>query len=93
MFPNTSGRPLHGPFVTRTMQALMKDAGLNPRTFHGLRHTAATLLLTMGVRLEVIQETLGHANFRATRDLYADVLPELQTDAADKMDAFLSGGS
>jgi len=50
------------------------------------------LLLTLGVRLEVIQETLGHANCRTTRNLYADVLPELQTDAADKMDAFLSSG-
>jgi integrase len=89
VFPNTTGGPLHGPFVTRTMQALMKDAELTPRTFHGLRHTAATLLLTMGVRLEVIQETLGHASFRTTRDLHTHARPEIQSDAADKMDAFL----
>ena len=57
------------------------------------RHTTATLLLTMGIRLEVIQETRGHATFRRTRDLDTEVLPEIQTDAADKMDAFLSGGS
>ena len=73
------------------MQALMKDAGLNPRTFHGPRHTAATLLLTMVVRLEVIQETLGHASFRTTRDIYAHVLPSMQREAADKMGAFLRG--
>lgn len=93
VFPNTTGGPLHGPYVTRTMQSLMEKAGLGHRTFHGLRHTSATLLLTMGVPLAVIQEQLGHASFTTTRDLYADVLPELQRDAADKMDAFLSSGS
>ena len=93
VFPNTTGGPLHGPFVTRTMQALMEKAGLGHRTFHGLRHTSATLLLTMGVPLAVIQEQLGHASFTTTRDLYADVLPELQRDAADRMDEFLSSGS
>jgi integrase len=72
------------------MQTLMRDAGLGPKTFHGLRQRAATLLLTMGVRLEVIQETLGHASFRTTRDLYAHVLPEIQRDAADRMNTFLS---
>ncbi len=74
------------------MQALMEGAGLGRRTFHGLRHTAATLLLTMGVPLAVIQEVLGHASLTTTRDLYADVLPELEREAADKMDAFLTGG-
>lgn len=91
VFPNTTGGPLYGPYVTRTMQALMRDAGIEPKRFHDLRHTAATMMLAMGVRLEVIQEVLGHASFRTTRDIYAHILPELTRDASDKIGAFLRG--
>jgi site-specific recombinase XerD len=57
-----------------------------------LRHAAATLtlLLTRGVRLEAIQGSLGHASFRTTRDLHTDARPEIQRDAADRMNTFLS---
>ncbi len=48
-------------------------------------------MLVMGVPLETIQETLGHASFRTTKDIYAHVLPSMQRDAADKMGAFLRG--
>ena len=91
VFPNTTGGPLYGPFVTRTMQKLMRDAGLESKRFHDLWHTAATMMLAMGVRLEVIQEVLGHASFRTTRDIYAHILTELTRDASDRIGAFLRG--
>ena len=68
-----------------------RDAGPEPKRFHDLRHTAATLMLTMAVALETIQETLAHASFRTTRDIYARVLPSMQREAADKMGTFLRG--
>ena len=91
VFTNTTGGALYGPYVTRTMQRLMREAGLQRKRFHDLRHTAATLMLVMGVPLETIQETLGHASFRTTKDIYAHVLPSMQREAADKMGAFLRG--
>lgn len=35
-------------------------------------------------------ETLGHSDIATTMNTYAHVLPELQHDAARKMDAFLT---
>jgi integrase len=36
---------------------------------------------------------LGHSSIRVTADIYTDVLPELQREAADKMDAWMAGGA
>jgi integrase len=91
VFANTTGGPLYGRYVTNTMKRLMNEAGLEPRRFHDLRHTSATLMLVMGVPLETIQETLGHASFRTTKDIYGHVLPSMQREAADRMGAFLRG--
>jgi integrase len=55
--------------------------------FHDLRHTAATLLLLQGVDPRTIMETLGHLQISLTLNTYAHVLPALQSDTADKMDA------
>ena len=53
--------------------------------FHDLRHSAATLLLTMGVHVKVVQELLGHSTVTMTLNVYSHVLPSLQQDAMDKL--------
>jgi len=54
--------------------------------FHDLRHSAATLLLNMGVPAKVVQEILGHSTFSTTMDRYSHVLPSMQQEAMEKMD-------
>jgi integrase len=66
---------------------------LPKRTFHDLRHSAATALLSAGVPLVVIRDWLGHADINVTTKAYAAVVPELMTDAADAMDRALAGGA
>jgi len=39
--------------------------------FHDLRHSAATLLLAMGVHIKVVQELLGHSNIPTTLNIYS----------------------
>ena len=41
--------------------------------------------------MAVIQQTLGHASITTTANIYAHVMPELQEDAAARMDGFLRG--
>jgi integrase len=47
------------------------------RRFHMTRHTAATLLLNSGVKVEVVSAILGHANIAITLDIYAKVRGDL----------------
>ncbi|MBS3902732.1 MAG: tyrosine-type recombinase/integrase, partial [Dethiobacter sp.] len=54
------------------------------------RHTAATLMLRLGVHPKIVQERLGHANIATTLDLYSHVTPGLQSEAAEKLDKILN---
>jgi integrase len=77
--------------VRRQFQQLLADAGLPHMRFHDLRHSAATILMSMGVPAKVVQEILGHANISMTLGIYSHVLPGMQDDAMGKWDDLLGG--
>jgi integrase len=93
VFTDAIGRPLYPTAVHRAFHALLKAAGLPPVPFHGLRHSAATALLSAGVPLRVVSDLLGHAGIAITADYYAHVEKQLRRDAADAMDRALAGAS
>lgn len=90
VFTTPGGTPVDPRNLTRRYHALTERAGLGPRRFHALRHSAATLMLANNVPLEVISKTLGHAGLAITSDVYAKVTGGLQRQAADAMEAALS---
>lgn len=60
-------------------------------TFHGLRHTQATTLITSGVPVRVVSERLGHSNTSITQDIYTHVLPHMQEKAAEVIGQLMDG--
>ncbi|HEY6284837.1 MAG TPA: site-specific integrase [Ktedonobacteraceae bacterium] len=74
------------------LKALLKKAGLPDIRFHDLRHSAATLLLSVGVHPKVVQEILGHSQISITMDVYSHVLPGMQQDAMSRLNAILKEG-
>lgn len=67
------------------------DRGGLPRIrFHSLRHTAPSLLLAQGVHPRVVMEMLGHSTIALTVNTYSQVIPALERDAADRLNALLS---
>ena len=58
---------------------------------HDLRHTHATLLLRQGVHVKVVSERLGHSTVGITLDTYSHVLPDMQEEATEKLEAVLQG--
>lgn len=92
-FTSPTGTPIDPSNLTDSWHAFCMSIGVPRTRLHALRHTAATLLLTQGVPLTVISRTLGHSGLAITADIYADVVPQLQRDAADAMQkAFKSVG-
>ena len=65
---------------------LLERAGLHRVRFHDLRHSAATLLLSLGVHSKVVQELLGHSQISVTLDTYSHILPDMQRDAMTELD-------
>jgi len=76
--------------------ALRWFAGRLPRSWtrsehrrRDLRYTYATTLLRAGVHSKVVAERLGHASIGITLDIYSHVLPSMQEEEAERIDAGL----
>jgi integrase len=82
VFPNTVGRPLHSSnFLQRSFYPLLERAGLPQIRFHDVRHSAATLLLGLGIHSKIVSELLGHSQIGITLDLYSHVTATIQQEA------------
>ena len=57
--------------------------------FHGLRHTAATLLIAAGVDVSTISARLGHALTSTTLNIYIHALKESDQKAANAISKLL----
>jgi integrase len=79
--------------VTHRFHKLLKRSGLPPMRFHDLRHACASLLLVQGVHPRVVMVTLGHSQISLTMNTFSHVLPALQREAADKMEAALTSSA
>ena len=92
VFPEKNGDFIVANTLLRRFHRLLKEIGLPRMRFHDLRHSTATLLLSMGVPLKVVQELLGHSSIDITANIYSHVLPSVHKDAMDKMGKFLDDG-
>jgi integrase len=91
VFCNSMGRPIEvGNMLRRSFRPLLAKAGLPQIRFHDLRHSCATLLLTMEVHPKVVQERLGHSQISVTLDMYSHVLPTIQEDATRRLETLLA---
>jgi integrase len=85
------GDPLDTTNLVRDhLRPLLKRAGLSQIRFHDLRHSCATLLLSQGVHVKLVQELLGHSSVAMTIDRYSHVLPSMGEQTANAMDSVLS---
>ena len=69
---------------------LVQSAGVPRIRIHDLRHTSATLMLANGEHPKIVQERLGHADVSMTLNRYSHVTMDMQRDAANRLDAFMS---
>ena len=56
--------------------------GLTP---HGLRHTCASLAISTGANVKVVQRLLGHATAAMTLDRYGHLMDDDLTGVADAL--------
>jgi integrase len=92
IFCTASGTPLdRGDVVKREFWPLLRQAGLRRIRFHDLRHTFATLLIAQGESPKYIQAQLGHASIQVTMDRYGHLLPDVNRQAARRLEDSLFG--
>ncbi|MGD0256069.1 MAG: site-specific integrase [Acidimicrobiales bacterium] len=91
VFTQSRGGPYHPVHLSKLVARYSDEVGLPRLSAHGLRHTAATLMLASGVPPKVAAERLGHANSVLFSNLYAHVTPSMQRDAAEAVGRVLFG--
>lgn len=79
------GVPLAPGALIKGFKSLSTSVGLRNIRFHDLRHTAATLSVGAGARLEAVSQSLGHTRIDTTKSIYARSVPELSREFADSM--------
>lgn len=58
-------------YVTSAFPKLLEANSLRRIRFHDLRHSCASLLLSSGVPMKMIQDWLGHSDFATTANIYS----------------------
>lgn len=74
LFGHPDGRPYFPKTITKMWNDFLnRHPNIKKISFHDLRHTSATYLLSNGVNIKVIQKRLGHKDIKTTLNIYAHV--------------------
>lgn len=65
----------------------LKNAGLEPMCVHDLRHTAASIAVSSGANVKLVQRMLGHKDAAMTLSRYADLFDEDMDAVIASLDA------
>lgn len=87
VFADVSGGALKPSRMTKAFEYIVRKAKVPKVSLHALRHSHASHLLASGINVKVVSERLGHTSAKTTLDIYAKVLPGMQADAANLIDA------
>ncbi|WP_235211303.1 tyrosine-type recombinase/integrase [Nocardia brasiliensis] len=87
VFPSHKGGYLTSTEFRWVFDQAAIAVGLKGVVPHGLRHTAASLAISAGANIKVVQRMLGHKTATLTLDLYGHLFPDDLDTVADGMDA------
>ena len=87
VFTSPEGQPLHyANFYRRAWVPAVREAGLDPVTPHGLRHTAVALAIAAGAHPKQIQELCRHRSITTTFNEYGGLFESLHEGLADRLE-------
>jgi len=93
VFTTNVGTPVDTSNVLHSFQRLLKRTGFDKMRFYDLRHTHASLLISVGVHPKKIAERLGHASIKLTMDLYGHLFEGSDRESAARMQKMFGDNS
>ncbi|MEW6172192.1 MAG: tyrosine-type recombinase/integrase [Bacillota bacterium] len=85
------GRPMHPDSISSWFHDFLKEHKLPHLRFHGLRHTATSLLIAEGIPAKNISAWLGHSDIGTTMNIYGHAFKSVDREAADRLDHIFNG--
>jgi integrase len=92
VFTEADGAPIDPLAVTKEFRRLVREAPVPVVRLHDVRHAHASILLGSGVSVPVVSRRLGHSTTATTLNVYSHVLPGMDDEAADRIEAALTDG-
>lgn len=85
VFTKGNDRKYSKDYISKTFKAAVRKAGLNELyTFHSLRHSFASNLVSRNVSIYQVQKLLGHRNL-STTEIYANISFDSLREAINKL--------
>lgn len=84
-----SGIPTSKHTLPRALEKLAGLAGVHRIKIHALRHSHASLLISMGVNPLIIKDRLGHEKIQTTLGTYGHLYPNSNFEVAKQLDGIL----
>jgi integrase len=91
LFADPTGHVLNPRTDTQHWKDLLRDAGVRDARLHDARHTAATVLLILGVPDRAVMEIMGWSHAAMARR-YQHLTGAVRTDIAGRVGGLLWGG-
>ena len=89
LFVQVDGKPITPSTISKWFEKFIKQIGLPVITFHGLRHTNATLLIAQQVDVATVSARLGHAQITTTYNFYVHPLKSHDKHAGNVLENLL----
>ncbi len=84
-----NGIPTSKHTLPRALEKLAELAGVHRIKIHALRHSHASLLISMGENPLLIEERLGHEKIQTTLGTYGHLYPNTNLEVANKLTGVL----
>jgi integrase len=91
MFTGPTGQPLDPRRDLSEWHSILEDAGVRAARLHDARHTAATVLLLLGVDRRVVMDIMGWSTITMA-ERYEHVTPRLRHDVAEQLNRYFWKG-
>jgi integrase len=91
VFTMPDGRPVAPSYASKAFARAVSSTGAPTLTLHGLRHTAATLLLRDGASVHLVARMLGHKDPTITLQVYSHAIPGDSSALADQLERIIGG--
>ena len=73
VFTREDGKTYYPDFPTKHLKKVLERNNLPHLTWHGLRHSCASMMVIQGYAMKDISDWLGHADISTTMNIYAHI--------------------
>jgi len=86
LFLAKDGKTMYPTTCGKIFQKIAKKYDLPISNFHSLRHTCASVLISLGVHPKEIQDRMGHSSLNITMSVYSHIFQANRVEVANKLD-------